>query len=399
MPRLLLVLLLLGALCAHAEIVSEWDELAQPNIGGRPVAAPLQDEVARSASTLVALTMFEAANRIDPVYRSYLALDPATEKASASAAIAAGAHAVLVRLKPDQKDLLDEALRICLTDVPEGIEREAGLRLGVATAATVMERRLFDGPEAPAYRPLGEPGQFTPPMPSIIAPWSLRARPFFLQSWNEVMPPPPPPLQSERYARDFNEVKEIGGLGQAGATPAARGNARFLAGMNLDEMTRAIAAGKPRLVDRARFWALIRMAQHDSNAMTAIAKMRYLTWRPYNAIRNADRDGNRATERDANWQPVLSTPNHPEYPCGHCVASGLIAGLLAAETPGPVVVHSDNVPLPMTLTFNDWNSFMTAASLSRTQAGVHFRFSNEAGQLMGQRIATLALQRFAPPLK
>ncbi|MEZ5741782.1 MAG: hypothetical protein R3E68_21680 [Burkholderiaceae bacterium] len=32
------------------------------------------------------------------------------------------------------------------------------------------------------------------------------------------------------------------------------------------------------------------------------------------AIRNGDRDGNEATERDAGWEPLIDTPMHPEYP-------------------------------------------------------------------------------------
>lgn len=178
-------------------------------------------------------------------------------------------------------------------------------------------------------------------------------------------------------------------MGQPGATPDARLRASFLGGFNLDAMVQSLVDAKPLLVDRARLWALIRMTQHDSNAITGIAKMRYMTWRPFNAIRNADRDDNPATERDAGWTPVLSTPNHPEYPCGHCVASATIAALLAAETDGPITVRSDATPGLAAMHFKDWPSFLEAASLARIQAGVHFRLANEAGQAAGRRIAEL----------
>ena len=44
------------------------------------------------------------------------------------------------------------------------------------------------------------------------------------------------------------------------------------------------------------------------------AKYHYGFRRPITAIRNADTDGNDATERDASWSPISETPLHPEYP-------------------------------------------------------------------------------------
>jgi hypothetical protein len=51
------------------------------------------------------------------------------------------------------------------------------------------------------------------------------------------------------------------------------------------------------------------------------------------------------------------------------------------------------------MTFPDWASFLAATSLARIQGGMHFRFSNEAGQALGQRIGEMARARFAPPLR
>jgi hypothetical protein len=138
------------------------------------------------------------------------------------------------------------------------------------------------------------------------------------------------------------------------------------------------------------------MASLDANAAVAQAKMRYMTWRPLNAIRNADRDDNPATIRDPAWEPVMPTPNHPEYPCGHCTFSGLFAGLLESESDGPVEVASDSAPLPVTITYPGWKEFLEATSLARIQGGMHFRFSNDEGQALGKRVAVIARKRFAP---
>ncbi|MFX6040656.1 hypothetical protein ABTE96_22040, partial [Acinetobacter baumannii] len=53
--------------------------------------------------------------------------------------------------------------------------------------------------------------------------------------------------------------------------------------------------------------------------------------RPITAIRNGDRDNNNGTQRDADWTPLIATPMHPEYPCGHCIIASAIATLIRAD--------------------------------------------------------------------
>jgi hypothetical protein len=384
---------------AQADPVSDWVGLADRALDGRPVAPPLQAQRERTAPALTALAMFEAVNAVDRRFQSYLGIPRAATPASDEAAAIAAGHSVLSALYPERRAVLDDALALSLAHIAPGPERDAGILVGEAAAQAALARSLFDGPAPAPYRPAGEVGRFVTPEPPLIPPWSMRAQFFFLTSSEEVMPPPPPALTSARYARDFNETRTTGGVGQAGATADTLRNARFLAGFSLDPTFRRVAQTQPRLVDRARFWALVRMAQHDANAMTAIAKMRYATWRPINAIRNADRDGNAQTTRDPDWSPAMSTPNHPEYPCGHCVASGLLADLLVTYAPGPVEVTSESAPLPVSMTFPSWDAFLEATSLARIQGGMHFRFSNEAGQAMGRRVSVIAQERFAPPIE
>lgn len=400
MLRVLAVLLfLLHPSLAHADVIESWLAIADRGPDGRPLPPPQQGQNERTAPPIAALAMFEAVNAIDRRYESYLKVPAADASASQETAAAVAAHDVLAQLYPSRAASFDEALALTLATVPQGAARAAGLIAGQAAAKAALARTLFAGAEAAAYRPAGEPGVFVPPVLPAFAPWFMRAQPFFLTSWDEVMPPPPPARSSPRYARDFEEVRRIGGKGQPGATPAARGMAEFIAGFTVDPTVRRLAAAKPRLVDRARLWALVRMAGLDANAAIAQAKMRYMTWRPLSAIRNADRDDNPATTRDPLWEPVMATPNHPEYPCGHCGFSGVYAGVLGPETNGPIEVASESVALSVTMTFADWDSFLAATSLARIQGGMHFRFSNEAGQALGRRVGELARARFAPPLR
>lgn len=391
-----MLLLICVPATAHAEVVEDWIGISDKGPDGKPLPPPQQGQVERTAPPLVALAMFEAANAIDPRYRSYLNLVPATAPASSEAAVASAAHTVLSALYPARRPAFDAALELSLAGIAAGAEKDAGVAVGRMAGGHALERKLFEGTASEPYRPAGEIGRFVPPVLPAFEPWFLRAQPFFLQSWDEVMPPPPPATSSERYARDFEEVRLLGGKGQPNATPQSLRTAVFMAQFNVDPTIRRIVARKPRLVDRARLWALVRMASVDANAAVAQAKMRYMTWRPLNAIRNADRDDNPATMRDPLWEPVMPTPNHPEYPCGHCTFSGLFAGLLEAEDDGPVEVASDSAPLPVTITYPGWPEFLRATSLARIQGGMHFRFANEAGQELGRRVAVLARQRFAP---
>jgi membrane-associated phospholipid phosphatase len=129
-------------------------------------------------------------------------------------------------------------------------------------------------------------------------------------------------------------------------------------------------------------------------------KMTYTFWRPITAIRNGDQDGNDATEREADWEPLLKTPMHPEYPCGHCVVIAALTTVLAAEGPPPsggIAVTSDALPGAVRYV----TSYATLAdeiSLSRIYAGAHFRSSTEAGSALGRRVAEYAMQGFLKPL-
>jgi hypothetical protein len=157
------------------------------------------------------------------------------------------------------------------------------------------------------------------------------------------------------------------------------------------------------LVENARLFALMSMVVDDAMMATSAAKLHYDFWRPIVAIRNADQDGNDATGRDPAWEPLINTPNHPEYPCGHCTYAGAVAELMTAETgprpPGGVRVSSRSIPNSAVQALPSWDDWVREVNFSRTLGGVHYRFSNEAGEEVGRRVARLALQNVMRPLR
>jgi hypothetical protein len=83
------------------------------------------------------------------------------------------------------------------------------------------------------------------------------------------------------------------------------------------------------LVDAARLLAMGNMVPTDAGMACFDSKYTYLRWRPITAIRNAGIDGNPATTADPNWTPLVTTPNHPEYPSQHGCVTNALAQVIA----------------------------------------------------------------------
>src|SRR6266705_1951489 len=75
-------------------------------------------------------------------------------------------------------------------------------------------------------------------------------------------------------------------------------------------------------------YALADAALADAQIACWESRYFYNFWRPITAIRLGDQDDNPATEVDPEWQPLINTPNFPEYPSGHASTSGAISHVL-----------------------------------------------------------------------
>jgi hypothetical protein len=386
---------------AFADVSSDWAETAAKALEDSQKPGQPGSLIQARARAETALALFEAVNAVNRRYRSYVGLKPAAPGASAEAAAASAAHAVLSRHFPDQAVKLDAALKTSLGPVPDGPGEAAGIAAGKSAAEAVLalervDRRMTET----AYRPATTPGVYVPTALPVLAPWRLTMKPFFLDRCDQFRPGPPPALTSAAYARDLDEVRRLGAKDSKERTPYQTASAGFWAGMDINPALRQVAdvAGR-RLVDNARMYALVNMASHDAFIAMTDAKMHYGYWRPITAIRNADQDGNERTERVAGWEPLLNTPMHPEYVCGHCIGARTTAAVMTGQPnpPGGLAFIDRDAPhAPRTV--RDWDEYAVETSMSRIYAGVHYRFSNDAGEAMGRKVADLALRKFAPPL-
>ncbi len=294
---------------------------------------------------------------------------------------------------------------MAMAAVPDGPAKQAGVQVGEAAAAAAMAANGIDPniPQTP-YRPRTIPGEWIGASPPSLEPYWLAFKPWAIGSPDALRSPPPPPLNSERYARDYEEVRRLGARSSQERTIVQTLMARYRQGYDLAPMVRYVA-DRPgrRQVDNARLLALYQMATDDAVQAMVVAKLHYNYWRPITAIRNGDRDGNDATQHDPVWVALLPTPNFPEYPCGHCTAAAAqaevlkLAGGLPADT--PVRVAAGGNPNTPVQTVRSWDELVRQVSDSRMYGGVHYRFSNEAGEEIGRRAARMVVDKVLRPLR
>jgi PAP2 superfamily len=252
----------------------------------------------------------------------------------------------------------------------------------------------YVGGPLPAWQPT--PPAFAAPVQRVFAamtPWTMT-------SSGQFLPPPSPALTSAQYTADFNEVKSIGSA--ATATPDAVATARFWNGQfdtvatMWNRVAESLAAGRhAKLVDNARFFALLNASMADAVIAVWNAKNTYNTWRPITAIRNADMDGNPATDQDAAWNGVLGTPAHQEYPSGHSGVSSAAATVLSSffGNDTSFTMTSDGLAAPANArTFASFSDAIDEVGLARIAGGIHFRFAGTAAVQMGASIAGQAIE-------
>jgi len=382
---------------ARADMVTDWNQRA----GDIVVASGLITQPACRVMAISHTAAYEAANAITRRYPSSAGLRlEAPPGASVEAAIAAAHRAALLRLLPAQQAAIDGAFKALLGTVPDGPAKEAGVALGERAAAAVVEQRGDDGSAAvEAYRPFTTAGRYVPTAIPATPQWPQR-RPWMMTSASQFRPGPPPELTSERWARDYNEIKAMGGRRSTQRSVEQTDIARFWITTLppvYHGLVRSVAEQPGRdLTRNARLFATITQAIDDAMIAVFDAKYHYGFWRPLTAIRNGDIDGNDATERDAAWLPLIDTPMHPEYPCAHCIQAGVMGAVLQAEVgtgATPLLRTTSASANGVARTWNSIDAFVQEVGNARIYDGVHYRFSTEVGIEMGRRIGSLAVQR------
>jgi hypothetical protein len=390
---LVIVMLVGSPRPARADVVLDWNvTMLTTLVGQNPFAQ------ARFAA-ITQVAVFEAVNAITLEYQPYLGTIAAAPGASVDAAAASAAHAVLIAYFPGKAGTLNAALAASLAAIPDGDAKSDGITTGQAAAAAMLALRANDGSAVPQfYLPASnEPGQWQvtpscPPAGGILLNWRT-VTPFGVPSVREFIPGPPPPLTSDAYRRDYDEVKTVGGV-NSGARPADRADvARFYASFtptswaNLAVQQVAPVQGKS-MSENAWALALVNMAVMDASIASFDTKYHYTLWRPETAIRAGDTDGNEKTDPDLTFVPYILTPCFPSYPSNHASLSGAAREVLESVygPDGHDITYSIPAVPGVTLHYTTFAGITGDIDDARVYGGIHFRFDQEAGGLLGRRV-------------
>ena len=402
----ILIVALIGAInlasgtLTNADVVIDWNNAALDAIRAENTTPP----IASRSLAILHVSIYDAVNGIARTNEQYLVPSAVPASASRLAAGSAAAHQALVNLFPADASSFDALHTAILAGIPDSPHKRAGIVWGEFVANQILAARANDGSDAVVPPPVGSgPGVWvpTPPafLPYLLPQWGFVA-PFAMSSSSQFRPPGPPSLDSQQYAADYEEVKQLGAA--VGSTRTAeqseialfwadgRGTETPPGHWNSIAQTIADARGNT-LEENARLFALLNIAMADAAICSWDAKYTFDFWRPVTAIAFA--------EPDLNWMSFIVTPPFPDYTSGHSTFSA------AAATVLPLFYGTEDLPFTTGSDFlpGVFRSFSTCldaaeeAAASRIYGGIHFRSASEDGLQAGSSIGEWTVTNYLQP--
>ncbi len=304
-----------------------------------------------------------------------------------------------------------------------------GTAVGLQAANDIIALRTGDGrmtpigvtSSFPTLPPAPGVWRLTPPFALAQTPWVGDVRPFVLQSLDQFLPDPPPSLQSDEWVEAFNEVKAYGEATSSVRSDEQTAIAKFYTAnvsRQYNLVVRDLTGASPNLLETARLAAMVNLVGADALMSTMHAKYHYLFWRPVTAIDPTAvtvdgfgpvpgyDDGNPATVEQTGWLPLLTTPNHPEYPSNHGSVTSAMAEVFSSFLGTNQIdldLHGfDPAGLPGNLDavrhFDMPNDLRQEIIDARVWSGIHYRFSDVAGVVLGRQVAKFDLRHAFQPL-
>jgi hypothetical protein len=388
---------------ASADVIIDWNNQLLQTIRTTSTNPPR----ASRAMAMVHTAVYDAVNSIDDTHLPYHFNGNVSPATSREAAAAQAAHDVLTNLFPAQSADFDALLATHLATVPGGLAKTDGIHTGSGAAAAILALRANDhSNDSLPYTPSGRLGRWEPTPPGFAAAllpqwptvtgWAITNGAQFRDSTG------PPSLTDLEYARDFNEVKELGSATSSTRTADQTDIARFWADgagtatppghWNIVAQGVAQSLGNS-LSENARLFALLNIATADAACVAWDNKYAYDFWRPITAIQNADLDGNPDTASDAGWKPLLDTPPFPSYTSGHSTFSAAAATVLAEffGTDNIAFTTSAEGGVAPDRSFTSFSQAAEEAGRSRIYGGIHYQFDNEDALRAGAELGRFVM--------
>jgi hypothetical protein len=368
---------------------------------------------------IVHVAIYDAAVALEGGYEFYAQYNPpiiVPPNTSSAAAIATATHHTLVGLpcglNTSEVNTLTGIYDAYMANIPDVEARENGRMIGERVAQVIVALRQNDGRCAnPPFNPPPpgpgvwerNPGNPPPPVVGFLLPGIT---PLALESASQFLPDGPNALTSDEYTEDFNQVKDLGRVDSTTRTPMQTAQALFWTDHDIrqwnDGLLRLVTDRGLDLVQAARMLAMAHVAGGDGMIACFDAKYHYWFWRPIAAIRQADIDGNPATEPDPTWTPLRGTPNHPEYPSAHASHSTALTRALEA------FFGTDRIPFYLdsrvpgatpTRSYRSFHEALKDVNQARVLVGFHFRNSCQEGSNVGRTVGRYVAQNYFQPLQ
>jgi hypothetical protein len=406
--------------------VVQWNKIAEDTVVG---SGAFQTEGLIYMS-YVSAAVYDAVVAIEGGFEPYGPAITAPAGASSDAAVVEAAYRTLVNYFPAQAATLTALYAGALSLIPDGTAKKDGQAVGLAAATGIINLRSGDGRMTPigvtSPFPTLPPGpgvwRLTPPFAPAQTSWVANVRPFVLHSLDQFLPGPPPSLQSDEWVQAFNQIKAYGAADSSVRSGEQTNVAEFWSAnviRQYNRVAREIADARGLgLLQTARLAAMVNLVGADALMSTLHAKYHYLFWRPVTAIDpsavTADGfgpvpgfdDGNPATIEQTGWRPLLTTPNHPEYPGAHGTITSAMAQVFSTFLGTNQIsldIHGfDPAGPPGNL--NAVRHFNTPSDLrheiinARLWAGLHYRFSSVAGVVLGRQVVKYDLRHAFQPI-
>ena len=417
MAMAILAILFAAPASARADAVADWNAIAVQTISAATPARPAP--VGFLDMAIVQAAVYDAVQAIDKRFKPYHEEIPGAS-GSPEAATAKAAHDILVNLFPAQAASLDATYAQYLLN--HGIApNDPGVAVGATAAAGIFALRADDGRFPPNQVPFvgaTNPGAWrptesfigTPPAPPsfapMLTPWVANVTPFTMKSGDQFRAKAPPALTSLEYALNYYEVKLFGARFNSARTPEQTDFAIFWAANYAALWNRAVrdlaAAHLQNIGDSARLFALVNLSMADAIITAWDTKVAYIFWRPMTAIRLGDDDTNPWTIGDPDWQPLINTPNYPDYTSGANNVTGAATRALALFFGTDEMTFTVATTNPMAIRqTRDYSRFSDAAEdvvTARVYEGIHFRFADAEARKQGRRVAQWVFGHFLKPL-
>ena len=257
-----------------------------------------------------------------------------------------------------------------LASPDDHLDLSTSRQLGADAARSVLLYAATDGADA-AWTPdiPTGPGKwiFSQSIGYPLRPTWASVRPWLMSSGSQFRPEPPPAFTSDAYRTALAEVRQISDTrtaeqlritqfwadGAGTATPPGHWNAIA------SDLAERYSLDEKR---STRMFALLNMALMDAGVGCWDAKSTYWLIRP--------------SQADPGITTPVGLPNFPSYVSGHATFSGAAATLLGEVFPSQR---------------RELQSMADEAAMSRLYGGIHYRFDNEQGLKLGQKIGALAV--------